>query len=152
MYRAAFDRMAVARGLVAGRRFAMRYVVAAFAALNLACNSGSAATVDVQTINTADGALTTIAIEGELVPGDETKFADAAIRAPSAVVMLNSPGGREIVGIEIGQAIRHKGFATYVPDGFTCASACALAWVAGGPRFMSAGSDRDDEQGESPTK
>lgn len=35
-----------------------------------------------------------------------------------------------------GQAIHLKGFATLVPDGVQCASACALAWLGGIPRLM----------------
>jgi hypothetical protein len=38
--------------------------------------------------------------------------------------------------MEIGRAIRLKGFGTLVPQGFQCASACALAWLGGSPRFM----------------
>ena len=83
--------------------------------------------------------LTIITVEGELVAGDEKRFADAAIGADNAIVMLSSPGGSIIAGIEIGKAIRLKGFRTLVPEGFQCASACALAWLAGIPRFMGAG-------------
>lgn len=81
-----------------------------------------------------------ITIEGELALGDEKRFADAAVQATSAVVLLSSPGGNVLAGIEIGKAIRLKGFATAVPEGFLCASACALAWLGGSPRMMGDGS------------
>ena len=71
--------------------------------------------------------------------GDEKRFADAAIRATDATVALSSPGGNMLAGIEIGQAIRLKGFSTLVPEGFQCASACALAWLGGTTRFMGQG-------------
>ena len=62
---------------------------------------------------------------------------NAAVRADNAVVMLNSIGGSTFAGIEIGKAIRLKNFATVVPEGFMCASACGLAWLGGVRRFMS---------------
>lgn len=60
-----------------------------------------------------------------------------ALAHSSAVVLMNSNGGLLLPGLEIGKAIRLKGFTTVVPEGFQCASACALAWLAGTPRFMS---------------
>jgi hypothetical protein len=53
--------------------------------------------------------------------------------------VLNSPGGSALAGIEIGKAIRLKGLATVVPESSICASACAIAWLGGTPRFMSRG-------------
>ena len=107
-------------------------------ALVLSIVSATAVTVNVETLTRTDGEpLTIITLDGEFAFGDQQKFIDAALRADNAVVMLNSPGGSTIAGIEIGKAIRLKGFATLVPDGFTCASACALAWLGGVPRFMS---------------
>ena len=101
---------------------------------------GGGAKIEAQTVTEDGQELTFISIEGELALGDERRFADAAIRFSSAVVVLSSPGGNLYTGIEIGNAIRLKGFATLVPEGFQCASACALAWLGGSPRFMGAGS------------
>jgi hypothetical protein len=50
---------------------------------------------------------------------------------------LQSDGGSVLAGIEIGEAIRLKGFQTLVVE--RCASACALAWLGGTQRFMKAG-------------
>jgi hypothetical protein len=50
---------------------------------------------------------------------------------------LSSNGGSVLAGIEIGEAIRLKGFQTLVVG--RCASACALAWLGGTQRFMKAG-------------
>lgn len=80
--------------------------------------------------------VTFIAVEGDFTSGDEQQFAQIAIQHPNAVVMFNSPGGNLAAGIEIGKAIRLKGYWTYVPAGLTCASVCALAWLGGVQRFM----------------
>ncbi len=77
-----------------------------------------------------------IAIDGDFVLGDEKKFIDLALSSKNALVVLQSRGGNLYAGIEIGRAIHLKGFATLVPDGVGCASACALAWLGGIPRFM----------------
>lgn len=74
---------------------------------------------------------------GDFSFGDEKKFIQLAIGSDNAIVVLHSPGGSVHAGIEIGRAIRLKGFSTYVPDGLLCASACALAWLGGRSRLMS---------------
>jgi hypothetical protein len=78
-----------------------------------------------------------IEVEGELIHGDEAKFIEAAIKSADAIVVFHSGGGNLLAGIEIGKAIRLKGFSTLVPDDMHCASACALAWLAGRVRLMS---------------
>jgi tetratricopeptide (TPR) repeat protein len=78
-----------------------------------------------------------IFVAGDLALGDEKKFINVALSSGDAVVVLQSPGGNLIAGIEIGRAIHLKGFATYVPDNIQCASACALAWLGGRVRYMS---------------
>lgn len=93
-----------------------------------------AASISVIPDTTLD--ITLIAVEGELALGDEKQFARIAIQHPKAVVMFNSPGGNLLAGIEIGKAIRMKGYWTYVPSGLTCASACALTWLGGVERYM----------------
>ncbi len=98
-----------------------------------------AATITKDTIDSEGQAITLIVIEGELRIGDEHEFANVAISADDAIVVMDSPGGSLVAGIEIGKAIRLKGFATVVPDGFSCASACALSWLGGRVRFMGSG-------------
>jgi hypothetical protein len=83
--------------------------------------------------------ITFVVLEGELNLGDERAFANIAVQADKAVVLMSSPGGNLSAGIAIGKAIRLKGFATLVPEGYTCASACALAWLGGRVRLMAAG-------------
>ena len=53
-----------------------------------------------------------------------------------AEVEFRSVGGSIVAGIKIGEAIRIKGFSTLVEEG--CASACALAWLGGIPRYATA--------------
>src|SRR5258707_564223 len=77
-----------------------------------------------------------IEVSGELIHGDETKFIEVAIKSADAIVVFHSAGGNLLAGIEIGKAIRLKGFSTLAPDNMYCASACALAWLAGRVRFM----------------
>lgn len=96
----------------------------------------SAATIDVKTIE-VDGERTSfILVEGELAYGDEGLFVDAALRLSDGVVILSGPGGNVHSAIEIGKAIRLKGFATAVASGDMCASACALAWLGGRMRLL----------------
>jgi hypothetical protein len=52
--------------------------------------------------------------------------------------MLSSPGGAALAGIGIGEIIRQKGFVTFVPPNTYCASACAVAWLGGAQRVVSA--------------
>ena len=85
-----------------------------------------------------DGVTRGILISGRIMPGDRQKFANIALSTDKAVVILSSEGGNVWDALEIGRAIRLKGFPTYVIPNDVCASACALIWLAGTPRQMSA--------------
>jgi hypothetical protein len=50
--------------------------------------------------------------------------------------VLRSDGGSLLAGINIGRLIRLRNYATIVPSGARCASACAFAWLGGSPRYM----------------
>jgi hypothetical protein len=80
--------------------------------------------------------LSVITLEGDLIEGDDKKFIDIALANPNALVVFHSNGGNLFSGIEIGKAIRLKGYTTLVPDEMRCASACALAWLGGRVRAM----------------
>ncbi len=92
---------------------------------------------DISAIPGTNGGPAIILVRGDLAIGDDKAFANVALAHSSAIVALNSNGGLLLPGLEIGKAIRLKGFTTVVPEGFQCASACALAWLAGTPRFLS---------------
>jgi hypothetical protein len=102
------------------------------------CLSQPAASADFKKSPTTSGGPDLIQVVGDLALGDEKKFVDVAISSRDAVVVFHSRGGNLFAGMEIGRAIRLKGFATLVPDDMLCASACALAWLGGRVRLMSA--------------
>src|SRR5690348_9286984 len=90
-----------------------------------ACQISSAAEFTKSPLPQANG-VDAIEVLGDLLAGDERKFIDTAIESTNAAVIFHSRGGNLIAGIEIGRAIRLKGFMTVVPDNHLCASACAL--------------------------
>lgn len=88
----------------------------------------------------ADLPLDVVLILGTLAPDDGSRFVRTirayAVREGKTAIMFNSRGGSLSAGIEIGRVIRAKRFATFVGSGSKCASACALAWLAGVARFL----------------
>lgn len=101
--------------------------------------TGSSVAASISTFNfdsTGDAAAEAVLIEGELAYPDIAAFEDFTSRLPrQTVVFISSPGGNLKAGIEIGRSIHRRGFRTAVAD--MCASACALAWLAGSQRFAS---------------
>lgn len=81
-----------------------------------------------------------IFIEGGFIDGDDKTFAQIALTIETAVVVMSSDGGNLRAGIQIGKAIRLKQFDTLVLANYSCASACALAWLGGTRRMMEPGS------------
>jgi hypothetical protein len=84
----------------------------------------------------SQGDIRVLALDGKFEPRDDKRFLDFIIGFERAVIVLNSPGGRLEPAIEIGSTIRKRKFATLVHDGASCASACALVWLAGVSRAM----------------
>jgi hypothetical protein len=80
-----------------------------------------------------------IYVTGEIQLGDDAVFRRIADRFPDAVVFLESPGGTVIPALEIGRLARERGYRTAVLAGGTCASSCALIWLAGAPRYLEPG-------------
>ncbi|WP_293866433.1 hypothetical protein [uncultured Alsobacter sp.] len=120
----------------------MLFQVLARSALRAALLSavlGAASPVQAAAIDSRrlDNGVVLIFISGEMVLGDEKTFANVALPHENAIVVFKSNGGNLKAGIEIGKAIRIKGFSTFVSDGESCASACALAWLGGRNRAMS---------------
>lgn len=110
----------------------MRYVLAGLLAIGLA---GPALAAEIYR-EAGDDGIDFISVTGVLNEGDDTVFRKIAAASEKAIVVLNSEGGRVTAGIEIGRAIKLRGFATAVPPETLCASACALTWLAGAPRFL----------------
>src|SRR5271157_2792355 len=74
-----------------------------------------------------------IVLFGEIDSGDAAQFAQILPQSsdtPHPVIFLNSPGGKVIEAIRIGEMIRQRGIYTAVVGGSMCASACSLIWVA----------------------
>lgn len=107
------------------------------------------------TVFTGDGVVVTVsrrqikgvevewvAVEGGFEPEDERFFKQALLTVvgPEVVVSLKSDGGDLQAGMAIGRTIWSNGYSTVVKSG-KCASACALAWLAGRPRFAAPGAE-----------
>jgi membrane-bound ClpP family serine protease len=89
--------------------------------------------------STLADAVEGIYVTGEIQLGDDAVFRDIADQFPDAVVYLESPGGTVIPALEIGRLVRERGYRTAVLAGATCASSCALIWLAGTPRYLEPG-------------
>jgi hypothetical protein len=87
--------------------------------------------------STSTSTAPTIVIAGTLVSGDLAKFstyADRITAGTKVFVTLDSNGGLVAEGLNIGEAIAHRGFATVANH--KCLSACALTWLAGARRAV----------------
>jgi len=73
---------------------------------------------------------------GEFKLEDGNAFAKKVEGWERAVIAFGSPGGNLLAGLRMGTIIHLKGFDTMVSDSQSCASACALAWLAGTNRFL----------------
>ena len=102
--------------------------------VGILCLAGSAHAGQISISSMAGAPL--ITIRGELDLSDVSQFLRKTAEIEDAVVILEGPGGNAVAGMQIGKAIRQKGFLTVVPASINCASACALAWLGGSPRFM----------------
>jgi Putative peptidoglycan binding domain len=113
------------------------WLIAVFAFVS-ACN---AATI---TVNPPDAfGRVFIDIVGTLQPGDQSTFAAGLGSNPDrkrVIVRLWSDGGELYTALSIGEIIYDAGVPTFVPIGGTCASGCALVWLAGRPRLNDGGS------------
>jgi len=107
------------------------FVIALLLALGARGYAADIAAVSLQ--RSGEGA---IFIDGDIAVGDYETFLTKVGPYTSGVVILNSRGGSAMAGIRIGQAIRMRNFATWVPNASLCASACAMAWLGGTRRLM----------------
>jgi hypothetical protein len=80
-----------------------------------------------------------IQVKGEINKGDADAFRPEAFSKiqlhKHVFVVLESNGGVAMEALNIGTAIRKMDFDTVVFDNKTCASACALIWLAGHYRW-----------------
>lgn len=104
--------------------------------ISLMLSSSLANAAEITSEENPDGTMT-IRIDGEIKAGDDEKFRRLSLRYPNATVRLESDGGALIPALEIGRTIRIAGYDTLVATEATCASACALVWLAGKKRYLS---------------
>jgi len=85
-----------------------------------------------------------ILLDGEIVSGDDERFAFAIATAERQyqdhrlrAVALDSPGGQIVEAMRMVDRIRRLGLVTVVPDGATCASACAVLFASGSIKVFS---------------
>lgn len=113
--------------------FKRNYFVFALVSLLLFLpNLVQAAQIDVSSLGLHRPALVTVL--GQIESSDYDLFLRTIAPLTTALVALNSDGGNLVAGIQIGETIRLKNFATVVLG--RCASSCALAWLGGTRRFM----------------
>jgi hypothetical protein len=109
----------------------MRFLIAL---LLLFAAPASAATITV--VPAKGNTPAVVGVQGMLRSEDIEEFRLNIANLSNAVVAFESDGGHLLAGIKIGEMIRLRGFATLVPPGARCASACAIAWLGGVQRFM----------------
>ena len=74
-------------------------------------------------------------MSGTIESGDGAKFSRIVEDTKNGLVILDSPGGAVLSGLEIGRQIKSKNLMTGVPSSTLCASSCALIWLAGSTRY-----------------
>jgi hypothetical protein len=107
----------------------------------LAERGSMAATI---TVHAPDGeGRVFVDVVGKIVDGDFETFKEktdqiyplgASHPKKQVIVTLMGYGGLLGPAMQIGEWVRKRAMSTFVPDDRTCASACALIWVAGWPR------------------
>lgn len=101
----------------------------------LAAYATCAQSAEIKVVPDALEGVSLITIRGPLETGDSKAFRDVALSIDRAIVSLDSGGGDVKASIEIGKAVRLKGFSTIV-EAADCFSGCALVWLAGEQRFI----------------
>jgi uncharacterized protein YecT (DUF1311 family) len=99
----------------------------------------SAAAAEIELFDTGQAAKM-IFINGPIAQGDSDRFYEISEDLQRALIVLRSSGGIISEALQIGAEIKLRGFATYVPPGIRCMSACALIWISGERRRLSDGS------------
>jgi hypothetical protein len=84
----------------------------------------------------------TLLLEGEIAPGDATRFAQHLAQGDAVTpdrIALHSPGGSVADALDIGRTIRAAGWPVAMQDGAACFSACPYILAAGTERIVSRG-------------
>jgi hypothetical protein len=118
------------------RTFTRWFLVTAIVLFVLPVVNASAAEMRID--RSPNNPTSVLKISGVIEKDDAQKFVKLAEQVPilMVIVQLSSPGGELTSGLAIGEQIRIRGYSTFVRAGEPCASACALAWLAGDFRYM----------------
>jgi hypothetical protein len=81
---------------------------------------------------------TAITLEGEITDNDARNLDGLMERTGIRTVYLNSPGGSSMEGYRLGYTLMRREALAIVPEGSSCMSACAIAFV-GAPSKVLAG-------------
>lgn len=119
--------------VIGQRHIGLAMILAALAIFAVPRNAAAAEIAVLP--DTANSAHPIIVIDGTIEEGDDKAFRKIAVEHDGAIVLLNSPGGNLVAGINIGKAIRLQEYWTAVGDYGMCASACGLAWLGGTHRL-----------------
>jgi len=90
------------------------------------------------TLNRIGGSATVLRISGVIEKGDARRVELKLREADVDEVWFDSPGGRELVGYQIGRLMRRAGVIGRVPRGARCAGACVDAFLGAPIRFVDA--------------
>ena len=84
-----------------------------------------------------DKSYTYIGVTGEIESNDDDAFLTYTrnLSGKDVVIVLDSPGGNAVAGLNIGLQIHMMEWSTIVFSGGTCASACGMIWLAGTTRY-----------------
>lgn len=94
--------------------------------------TASAATFSLAQTGKAD--TFAVLMTGPIIPGDAERLKSAVAQAKpdqKLVLMLDSPGGAVVEGMQLGRFVHEKRLITIVPSGRNCESACSFVFLAG---------------------
>ncbi|CAH2599158.1 conserved protein of unknown function [Rhodovastum atsumiense] len=101
--------------------------------------SGTGFSAEFRQVDLPHGGGHGILLSGVIAAGDEATFHAMATTLRQAVVITTGPGGSVGPALAIGTETRARGWSTLVPEGASCASACAMVWLAGETRMLATG-------------
>lgn len=78
---------------------------------------------------------------GIIHPGDHRLFVEVMNSAQPDIVVLDSPGGLVEEALPIAEEIRRRGLNTFIYGNRSCASACALLFLAGQTKYAIRGAE-----------
>jgi hypothetical protein len=85
------------------------------------------------------GEGTVLLINGVIGPGAHRQFQWALSRSVPTLIVLDSPGGVLGEALLIAEEVRRRGLNTLVAARSSCASACAIVFLAGRTKYLGAG-------------